>query len=44
MRKYRIRENSILDNLIKAIPAAVILTLVIVMAGLGNHFIDGIGV
>lgn len=44
MRKYRIRENSILDNIIKAIPAAVILTLVIVMAGLGNHFIDGIGV
>jgi len=44
MRKYRIRENSILDNLIKALPAAVILTLVIVMAGLGNHFIDGIGV
>ena len=44
MRKYRIRDNSILDNLIKAIPAAVILTLVIVMAGLGNHFIDGIGV
>lgn len=44
MKKYRIRENSILDNLIKAIPGAIILTLIVVIAGLGNHFIDGLGV
>ena len=42
MKKYRVREGSILDELIKAVPGILVLTFVIVMAGLGNHFIDGI--
>lgn len=42
MKKYRIRSGSILDELINAIPATVILTILVVMTGLGTHFIDGI--
>ena len=44
MKKYHVREGSILDELIKAIPAVLVLTAVILIAGLGNHFIDGLGV
>lgn len=42
--KYRIRKGSILDELINAIPAALILSLLVIIAGIGNHFIDGLGV
>lgn len=38
MTKYRIRKGSPLD---KALPFMVMLALIIV-AGLGNHFIDGL--
>ena len=38
MRKYRIRKGSFLDN---ALPILVVL-VVVIMAGVGNHFIDGI--
>jgi len=38
MKRYRIRKGSFLDN---ALPFVILLTLVI-MAGLGNHYIDGI--
>lgn len=39
MKKYRIRKGSLLD---KALPVLVLAALVII-AGLGNHFIDSIG-
>lgn len=38
MKKYRIRKGSLLDN---ALPFLVVLAVVI-MAGIGNHFVDGI--
>ena len=38
MKKYRIRKGSIADM---ALPVMVMLA-VIVIAGLGNHYIDGI--
>lgn len=31
-------------ELLEAIPGAVILLILILMMGLGNHFIDGLGV
>ncbi len=40
MKKYRIRKGSPLD---KALPFVIILGLIII-AGLGNHYIDGLGV
>lgn len=41
---YRIRKGSLLDELIQAIPPLIVVTILVILAGLGNHFIDGLGV
>jgi hypothetical protein len=38
MKKYRIREGSPAETLL----GILVLTMLIVISGLGNHFIDGI--
>ena len=38
MKKYRVREGSLLA----AIPPLAVLTTLILLSGLGNHFIDGL--
>ena len=38
MKKYRIRKGSIMESLLPAL----VLLMVVLVTGLGNHFIDGI--
>ena len=38
MKRYRIRKGSLLDNLLPVL----VLAAIVIMTGLGNHFIDGI--
>ena len=38
MKKYRIRKGSLLDNLLPVF----VLAVVVIVAGLGTHIIDGI--
>jgi len=38
MKKYRIREGSLADSLLPIM----VLAMVIILTGLGNHFIDGL--
>lgn len=42
MKKYRVRKGSVLDNIIGAVPGAFVITMLILLMGLGTHFIDGV--